>query len=362
MKITRSTVSTVKGAMPEPGGNARAMWTERRGLHLRLMDGEGRVGHGEASPLPGYSPDDVDRARAALAGRPWEALPEIDEDAPISVQLAHVLARVDVRIPSARFAVETAILDLVAQRRGRPLWTLLADTDSARPVPLVATPSEAEPRDVLTAARAAHARGIDTIKLKVGRPGRFSEELDLIRVLSRELEVTIRVDANRSFPTTELPRMLDELAEVGVSLCEEPSTFDAVIRLSDSPLPLAFDESLVGPEGDTRVSSLGEKGLLGGVVLKPTTLGGLFRCKEIARRARAAKAPAIVSHTIDGPIALMASAALAVTLPEPRLPAGLDLHPGLGVWPETELPMIGKRCVEPSSAPGLGLVRSVEWE
>jgi o-succinylbenzoate synthase len=337
------------------------MWTERRGLHLRLMDGQGHVGHGEASPLPGYSPDDVDRARAALGKRPWEVLSELDENAPISVQLDHILAEIDTRLPSARFAVETAILDLIAQRRERPLWTLLSDADSARPVALAATLAAADARDVLPAARAAHARGIDTLKLKVGRPGSFSEELDLIRVLKRELDVTIRVDANRSFPTRKLPKMLEQLAKAGVSLCEEPSTFDAVVRLSESPVPLAFDESLIGPEGDTRLSSLGDEGLLGAVVLKPTTLGGLFRCKELARRARAAKAPAIVSHTLDGPIAFMASAALVVALPEPRLPAGMDEHPGLGVWPEVDLPALGKRSIEPVSGVGLGLPRIVDW-
>jgi L-alanine-DL-glutamate epimerase-like enolase superfamily enzyme len=296
-----------------------------------------------------------------LGQRPWEVLSDLDEKAPISVQLDHILGQIDVRLPSARFAVETAILDLVAQRQERPLWTLLTESDSAKPVPLAATLMAAEARDVLPAARAAHARGIDTLKLKVGRPGRFSEELDMIRVLKRELEVTIRVDANRSFPTGKLPKMLEQLAKAGVSLCEEPSTFDAVIRLRESPVPLAFDESLTGPEGDTRLSSLGDRGLLGAVVLKPTTLGGLFRCRELARRARAATAPAIMSHTLDGPIAFMASAALAVALPEPRLAAGMDKHPGLGTWPDVDLPALGNRSLEPVNDVGLGLPRIVDW-
>ena len=43
MKLTRATVSTVKGSMPEASGNARALWTERRGLLLRVMDDAGNV-------------------------------------------------------------------------------------------------------------------------------------------------------------------------------------------------------------------------------------------------------------------------------------------------------------------------------
>jgi len=361
MKIARSTVSTVKGSMPSPGENARAIWTERSGLHLRLMDGDGRVGHGEASPLPRYSPDDVARVRSALSQRPWGTI-EIDEQAPVSVQLEHILARIDVRLPSARFAVETALLDLLAQRRHRPLWALLSDDASAKPARLCATLSSAEPRDVLVAARAAGARGIDTLKLKVGRRDRFEKELDLLRVLKRELpNATLRVDANRAFAARDLPKRLERLAEVGVDVCEEPSLFEAVIRLSEPPLRLAFDESLQGPEGDARLSSLGDRGFLGAVVLKPTTLGGLFRCRELARRARAAGAEAIVSHTLDGPIALAAAAALAVTLREPRGAMGLDAHPGLGVWPNVDLHMLAERTIEPVDAPGLGLPRGIDW-
>ncbi len=362
MKITRATVSTVSGTMPAVSGNARALWTERRGLHLRLMDEDGRVGHGEASPLPHFSPDNLEGARAALGSSPWEALTEIDEAAPLTTQIKHLLREVDPGLPSVRFAVETAVLDLYGQRHARPVWAILSEDSAAHPVPLAATLTQIEPRDVLVAVRAARARGIDTIKLKVGRPERFQAELDLIKVIRREFpRLTIRVDANRAFAARDLPRMLEMLAEAGVDLCEEPSVFEAVIRLRDVPLALAFDESLIGPEGDARLSTLGELGLLSAVVLKPMVLGGLLRCQELARRARAVGAVCIMSHTLDGPIALAATAALAVVLPRPRLAAGLDAHSGLGTWPDVTLPMLGRAAINPVDEPGLGLPDGIDW-
>ncbi|MFQ5530285.1 MAG: hypothetical protein ACE5FP_08035 [Gemmatimonadota bacterium] len=39
---------------------------EREVVVLRLDDGEGRIGWGEASPLEGYSPDDLDGAERTL--------------------------------------------------------------------------------------------------------------------------------------------------------------------------------------------------------------------------------------------------------------------------------------------------------
>ncbi|MBW2464296.1 MAG: hypothetical protein JRH11_21785 [Deltaproteobacteria bacterium] len=362
MKITRANVSTVSGTMPAVSGNARALWTERFGLHLRLMDEDGRVGHGEASPLPDFSPDNLEGARAALGSRPWETLPEIDDAAPLSTQLKHLLREVDPSLPSVRFAIETAVLDLYGQRQARPAWAMLSEDSAAHPVPIAATLTQAEPGDVLVGVRAAQSRGIDTIKLKIGRPDRFQAELDLIRVIHEEFpRLTIRVDANRSFAARDLPRVLELLAEAGVDLCEEPSAFEAVIRLQDVPLSLAFDESLIGPEGDARLSTLGDLGLLSAVVLKPMALGGLLRCQELARRARSVGAVAIMSHTLDGPIALAATAALAVVLPRPRVAAGLDAHSGLGTWPDVTLPMLYQATIIPVDAPGLGLPDGVDW-
>ncbi|HTJ85529.1 MAG TPA: hypothetical protein VL400_27620, partial [Polyangiaceae bacterium] len=61
------------------GGEARVAsatrrWDARRGLVLRLVDSEGRVGLGEACPLAGMSVDGLEDARAALGALDVTAL------------------------------------------------------------------------------------------------------------------------------------------------------------------------------------------------------------------------------------------------------------------------------------------------
>src|SRR5688572_30620236 len=94
-----------------PRGAARGRWTERTALIVAVRDETGATGLGEAAPLPGMSIDNIDdavRACEALAAH-----------APFTLDVpSHATALAD-RItpaPAARFAIETALLAVLAQR------------------------------------------------------------------------------------------------------------------------------------------------------------------------------------------------------------------------------------------------------
>src|SRR5260221_11647862 len=78
MRITRADV-VAYGGVVEGARSATLRWDARKGILLRVVGRDGLVGQGEASPLPGYSKDDLDAARRSLQRLDWETLVEADD-------------------------------------------------------------------------------------------------------------------------------------------------------------------------------------------------------------------------------------------------------------------------------------------
>lgn len=340
MRIVDLEITPVAGAIAQVA-NARQAWTERVGFHLRLIDAEGRVGEGEASPLPGYSSDG-----AFLVGSALESLRAL---LPWNVG-ADWFARIVDLPPAAAFACETATLDLLGQERGQPLYRLLDPSASPSSVPLSALV-----RDLTDAAR-AWERGIRTLKVKVGKSGAWAEELALLAALRRRFgeALRLRLDANGIWTAEEVDARLAELAPFAPELIEEPT--EDPMQVVRSPVPLALDESLQVRDLEEFKAWL-PKGPCRALVLKPMALGGFARCLALAERGAELGLRVAVSHLFDGPIALAAAAhlALALNAPSPVLACGLDRHPGLDAWPAADLPWLGEAEIQAPTLPGLGL-------
>lgn len=349
------------GALARPASNAQSTWAERRGLILRVFDESATMGQGEASPLPLFSADNLESTGAALrefSRRP----PELDLEQPVERLLAELDDLIAKQHAAARFALETALLDLIGQRREKPLWFLLRPPlPAAAPVParlplcsLVDMTSEAH---AVRSSAAALERGIGTLKLKVGRPGAAVLELGIALALRAAFgsAVRLRLDANRGWSSSEAVARLQELLQVDPEFVEEALDPAALAGLGRVPVPLALDESLLGADWlDRRGAELASAGVVA-IVLKPMLLGGFSRCLALASRARSLGLRVVVSHLFDGPIALAATAALGLATADADCASGLDRHAGLEGWPSIPLSMISRCEVLRSDAPGLGL-------
>ena len=324
---------------PAVARDAARAWSERRTLLAVVEDADGKLGIGEAAPLPDYSPESLEDAWNALVPLVGAELATDELGAPGSSRgLLSVSSAIS--SPSARFAFETAVLDLWSRRRGEPAWALLgrifselagddrepevASLDEGRKVSAL-LPGELEP--ALVHAERAFSRGLRSFKAKIGAQGAWGEELALLRAVRQRFpEVSLRVDANRSLSPEELWQRLPALRDLRLEWVEEPvRRFPAGIEW---PLgvPIALDESLQSAPPDERV--LREHGVRA-YVLKPTTLGGFVRVFEIAETARASGLAVVVSHAYEGPVAFSALSALALALGPGRPADGLDRHPGV---------------------------------
>jgi o-succinylbenzoate synthase len=307
-------------------------------------------GFGEAAPLPGYSTDTLDGAEAALRALDTHALERTLDIKDTRAALKSVATLLPRSQPAARMALETAALDLRGQRHQLSAPSLLgADCRAARPLAwLAGAPDEF----ALETIRGAQRAGYHHFKLKMGRIGQFDAEIAGVLALRRALGAGpgLRLDANHGWSEAQAASAAALLESLDIEFVEEACP--GLTRHRGASLPVALDESLrdLAPQD---LEALAERSGASFVVLKPMVLGGLSHCLELARRAAALNLGVVVSHSFDGPVALVAAAALALALPT-RLAQGLAPHPGLAAWPHIPLP-IRDATLHVWQSPGLGI-------
>ena len=307
---------------------------------LRLEDGRGNFGVGEAAPLPGYSPDRIGEVLGFFEKRPWEALDRID-DGDARMALEELAYEIRGAPASGRFAMETAALDLWARRRTQPVWRLLAEI--APPVlpvaEVVTTVAEVD-------AAVARALSVPTLKIKVGADW-TNDRTFVTEVRRRVPTARLRLDCNQRLRRDQMAR-LQALAIVEPEFIEEPWPLLDGDGWEDAPCPLALDESLQIPgAAEAFVSSLSERDHpFSFVVLKPTALGGVHRTLELVALGAHAGLRPILSHTLEGPTARAMLVHLAFASMDGDTAAGLGPGPG-------EPPIPGAVLRRPDQ-PGLG--------
>ena len=138
---------------------------------------------------------------------------------------------------------------------------------------------------MLTEARRKFKEGSRCIKLKIGALN-FSDELNLIREIrswGNEEELTIRVDANGAFALADALDRLNQLSEFNLHSIEQPikaGQLENMFKLcAESPVPVAFDEELIGstPEDFESFLELGKPAFL---VVKPSLHGGYIAAEK----------------------------------------------------------------------------------
>ncbi len=306
---------------------ARGTWAFRTGAVLAVSDGEHR-GFGEATPLEfdslsGKRTHDVlVKVAEVLQGR---ELPE-DVDA-----LDAVLEGLDPlsEAPAARHAVESALLDLVAHRRGVPVARLLSEGAPRARVEVNALLQGTSPVEVASQAREAAERGFRVFKVKVGVGPIEEDDLRLERVRRAVgFSARIRIDANAAWAPEEAKGHLELLCRHGIELCEQPvpaGAVDALRALRGAvPCRIAADESAF-QVAQARALFLDAAPAVDVLVLRPMVLGGLLRTVRVAREAAAVGVGSYVASSLDGTVARASAVHVAAALPAADWACGLGV-------------------------------------
>lgn len=284
----------------KPAATSRGALTVREILlvEARTPQRPGAVGLGEAGPIPGLSADDAQdwTARAATAVDRFNAaqlsLPGESEDPLLAA--SNLLAPLDellCTLPSLRFGVETAVLDLIRGGQGRLFSSAFMNEGAPLRTHGLLWMDTAE--GMLEQAASKVAAGFAVLKMKVGAAP-LEQELALLATLrDRYPQVGLRLDANGAFSLGEAFDMLRAIAPFGVECVEQPippGRPDALEMLRDTPVAVGLDEEWIALSQPERLRLLERLAAAGGrqpvVILKPALLGGFGPATEMAAACR----------------------------------------------------------------------------
>ncbi len=229
------------------------------------------------------------------------------------------------------WAVESALLDALARREGRPLAALLSARIS--PVRVWAWGGEVGAQ-AWPAYHTAMERGFSVIKYKLVH---LKADLrHLARMLRGRTGPDLWLDANRRFPlqvwrhTEEFTKMLP-LRGVEEPVQEQLPAVEAL------PFPVWLDESVLDPGVlDERLRTP-----IAGVVLKPARVGTWRELRRRVARIREAGKAVVLTHLLEGRIGRLHALHRAAALGLPG-PHGLHLKGGGPVWTVSDGPGIGE--------------------
>ena len=288
----------------------------RLGAIIRVTADDGRVGLGEAAPLPAFGGGMLDDTLAQIA-KLASRIAGHDLDAGLA--LLDRLDYAEAGMSAAACGFDTALLDVKAQVAGLPLAQLL-DLRAAAAVPVNTAVGAVDIAAACRAAGQAAQAGILCVKLKVGVMGTGEAELARIAAVRATLgaDIRLRIDANAAWDVPEAIAIIRAAERYQLELIEQPVAPDdlagmALVRASVHT-PIAADESVGGPKQAAQVIAAGAADVL---VIKPMMAGGLRRARTIIAQAQLAGLQTLVTTTIDAGVGVAAALHLAATLPTP---------------------------------------------
>lgn len=306
--------------------NSRTAWQQRSGVRVGCRAGDD-WGWGEASPLPGYSTETEAQVFSHLSQlSPSDFGPTEFFSWPAIVE--RVRSLVPSTLPSARYALECALLELASKRKAKPMVRFLNPDPDPGPRPMAELMTSLATGE--EEANSAVKRGAASIKLKIGHPGLRNRELVLAQIISqRHSHVRLRLDANQALAAEDVQAYFSDWTEVPVEFVEEPSADWEGFSPTSLSMPLAMDESLRRPDAVELLETWASK--LGALVLKPAVLGGLSKALEWAKLGQKYGVPSVVSHLLDGPTAAVGLRTLVRALPARGPAHGLGLQRAQGL-------------------------------
>ena len=272
-------------------------YTHREGVWLNLK-WRNYSGWGEASSLKGFSEESLKEVHYALEGFHQAIDGEIFEKEEL-FSLAEVHTNGN---PSARFAIETALYDLLAQAAGKPIAMYLNPHAHAE-IAVNGITGIHMPGD-----------GFKIMKVKVGFRNLF-DEIENMEMLTQSFgaHTLFRLDANGAFDLPQSIRFCKEMEAFNIDYIEQPLPYDELVDLAElsyhTKIPIAVDESLSDFHSAEKIV---EEQAANVFIIKPMISGGYNESGKIIQLARSENIRTVITSSLETSIGRMACLHIAL--------------------------------------------------
>lgn len=324
---------------------------------VKITSADGFIGWGEATTIGGlnYGEESPESVKANMDQYFAPLLKSVQHE-----NVAQTLKLIHKNINGNRFAkcaVQTALLDIQAQRLGIPVSELLGGRlrDS---LPVLWTLASGDTdKDIAEARKMIELKRHNTFKLKIGANS-VQHDVDHVIAIKKALgpEISVRVDVNRAWSELECIYGIQQLQDGGIDLIEQPCAIDnrdALARLTARfDVAIMADEALTGPMSAYQLAKQHGADVF---AVKIEQSGGLIEACEVAKIAKLAGIDLYGGTMLEGPIGSIASAHAFATFDS--LAFGTELFGPLLLTEEilkTPLQYQNFELILPK-APGLGI-------
>lgn len=277
---------------------------------VKITTEDGFVGWGEATTIGGlgYGEESPESVKTNIEKYFAPLLKTL-----AGLNVAQTLQIIKKNINGNRFAkcaIQTALLDIKAQRLNQPLSEILGGRlRNSVPVLWVLASGDTE-KDIAEAQKMIASKRHNTFKLKIGsRP--VEQDVEHVLAIKKALgkDVSIRVDVNRAWSELDAIKGIQLLQDGGVDLIEQPcaiDNIDAMQRLTRKfDIAIMADESLMGPQ---TAYQLAKRHAASVFAVKVAQSAGLIEGCEVATIAQLAGIDLYGGTMLEGPVGTIASA------------------------------------------------------
>ena len=266
--------------------------TERDSWIIKITTDEGYIGYGEASPIPNFNDETFEASGYSLEGFKLaiNGVGEIEIEEIMILIKAHTF-----EAPSANFAIETAIYDILSQQKNITLSKFL-NSDALSQV------------YVNGVYQLTKLNNYSVIKVKCGFRNLY-DEIELLDGLSAKYDhVRFIIDLNQAYDLPKAIRFFKEVSRFKIEYIEQPiekNNFEDLIELSfHSDIPIALDESIKSLQSINKALSINCGDVF---IIKPQSIGSFSDIKKAISLVREGGKIPVITSSLEGSIGRLAT-------------------------------------------------------